>query len=409
MPMRDDYLAVGELTDTYFEGYMIGRYQSSSQADLVKFETTINMTFFMFGEPALIEYESTAYFSASSSVTPRQSVLDSVLMEALDQPEPYTDLLAGLGSGNPFSSTTFVEFKEPQTRVVSGKSTPSDSNANTATFAAAAAGLTLLIAGAVLYRRNKDDDTGDYFGEKDFGKNGGGDAATLAGDTYAGDTYDGSISMGRSTYLAGDEERGGMINVDLENSEEDYCDDSSIAPVWDDETSRAVEKAPVIDQSALDEKCSDKARRLEKANSSEEQTTGSRYLDNPILGLDLRQTKSADGISPENETSSIDTGLKGIKVGGQTQCDHSSSEEMATRNHESLPTSVDRTADDTEQEPFSINDFDEFLERSSDASLTSPSGSFQDFEDSSSKRESEYSNNRPLSVAEIETLLESDF
>jgi hypothetical protein len=41
MPIRDDFLALEEVTAEYFEEYMMGVYSASTQAKLISFDTVL--------------------------------------------------------------------------------------------------------------------------------------------------------------------------------------------------------------------------------------------------------------------------------------------------------------------------------------------------------------------------------
>lgn len=84
--MSRDYRELGIATDEFFAGYMFGRYQNSATADLVRFETNLVTSKFVFGEPVLVEYNSIAYFT-EDSILPKPQVLEEVLAEALSPPQ----------------------------------------------------------------------------------------------------------------------------------------------------------------------------------------------------------------------------------------------------------------------------------------------------------------------------------
>ena len=199
-------MRVVRLTAQYLEEYMIERYERSMQADLVAMATNNASMAFVFGEPALIEYNSTAYFSADTDPLPPQIVLDTVLMEALDDPDDYLEMLQALPSSNPFSTTSAVMFEEPMVRVTPTKSSASAEPSSFGPIVTSAAGLTLILAGALLVKRSRDGQEGEYHGEK------GRDT-----DTYAGDTF---------------------VDVDLEHQDDDDDVDShasSVEGAWEDE------------------------------------------------------------------------------------------------------------------------------------------------------------------------------
>lgn len=124
-----------------------------------------------------------------------------------------------------------VEFKEPDTRVVSSPSSSDSLDPAVAGITAAAAGLALLLAGAVLYRRQQDGEgEEDYYNQKSLDNKAPYGDVTVAGETYSGETCDGTISVSPSAGLSGsvsrDEEQG-MISE--ESGESDNEDDEALS------------------------------------------------------------------------------------------------------------------------------------------------------------------------------------
>ena len=229
--MSRDYRELGIATDEFFAGYMFGRYQNSATADLVRFETNLVTSKFVFGEPVLVEYNSIAYFT-EDSILPKPQVLEEVLAEALSPPTAYLNKLStDLSPGNAFLNVNSVEFKEPDTRVVSSPSSSDSLDPAVAGITAAAAGLALLLAGAVLYRRQQDGEgEEDYYNQKSLDNKAPYGDVTVAGETYSGETCDGTISVSPSAGLSGsvsrDEEQG-MISE--ESGESDNEDDEALS------------------------------------------------------------------------------------------------------------------------------------------------------------------------------------
>lgn len=251
MPSRDHYLVVAAETRVYFEGYMRGRYLNSRTATLERFETTMTTSHFEFGDPVSIVYESTAYFATASTTIPMTSVVEDVLEEAFDDPTMYLNILRSLPQSNPFSETTSFMFVDPPvttdgTGVNGGEANDPEIPAASARsgrplgLAAGAVGGILLVAGFMLYKRTSSSEEEDYaFSQKSFNKppppsgevTVAGDTfmadMTVAGDTYTGetvaDTYDGTASISK------DDDKG-MVNVDLETSEQN--DTLSLAAAW---------------------------------------------------------------------------------------------------------------------------------------------------------------------------------
>ena len=102
--------------------------------------------------------------------------------------------------------------------------TSSTSSSFGVAIAAAAVGLTLVVAGVVLYRRREQD---DFMDEKPFDKHGD---MTVAGDTYAGDTYDGTASIVPPKSSLTKDEEDGLVNVDLSSQRNHQSEEFD--PAW---------------------------------------------------------------------------------------------------------------------------------------------------------------------------------
>lgn len=237
MPMREDYLEVEALTNKYFSDYMLEVFEEPSEDSLIEFRTTLVTSEFGFDEPVLITYDSVAYFAEDfpAASLPSPETLEDLLLLAFEDPTDYLDLLASLGEENAFSSTESVAFAAPaannstSSEPIMRSESPgsSDTGSSAAVIAAGAVGATLLVAGILLYRRRQAANDDDFFTKKDKPRGG----ATVAGETYAGETFDGTISVSPSSQLLSDEEQG-MVNVEIDETET-VVDMSSVSPAWE--------------------------------------------------------------------------------------------------------------------------------------------------------------------------------
>jgi hypothetical protein len=136
-----------------------------------------------------VQWESTAVFTSDSVVIPTPEFLNGVIDEALDSPEDYIDSLSLLSSENPFSTTTEVMFATPKDPPSSSSSTTTRNNASGLSgIIGAVAGLTVVLAGFVLYRNGRRQ--GEH--RSDTNHNVGKGDTTVAGDTFTGDTHNSS-------------------------------------------------------------------------------------------------------------------------------------------------------------------------------------------------------------------------
>lgn len=249
MPMREDYLEVEAVTNTYFNEYMLDVFEEPGVESLLQFRTTLYTSEFKFDEPVLIVFDSVAYFAEDfpADDLPSPQTLETLLQLSLEDPSGYLGLLAELGIENAFSTTTEVVFSNQATTTASEQD-EADTNTNNegsgsassshesdgagtvpAAIAAGAVGASLLIAGIVIYsQRTADSD------DLSFTKGNKQGDATVAGETFTGESYDGAISEAAPSsnrQLSADEEDG-MINVDLDETTQS-SDLGSISPSWD--------------------------------------------------------------------------------------------------------------------------------------------------------------------------------
>eukprot|EP00536_Pseudo-nitzschia_multiseries_P001031 jgi/Psemu1/282740/fgenesh1_pg.13_\ len=185
-PIKIDFLALQELTQSFLREYMLKAYEVSAQAKLVDFTTSFVTAHFTPGEPVHIQYNSTAFFDDKSINIPTQKTLFTVVEQSLVDPQLYIgDLQSKLNEVNPFSSTANASFTGPKTTPMTRSSTKSKLGIASAGVAAA---LTFtVVAGIVLLRKKNSTDGSGYS-----------DSLTkpIKGDTtVAGETY---ISRGSS-------------------------------------------------------------------------------------------------------------------------------------------------------------------------------------------------------------------
>jgi hypothetical protein len=227
MPLREDLAELEATTDAYLDEYMKTRYEKATAIDLILFSTELVTSSYATGEPIPVEFKTTAYFSKDSSDIPKDDVLQDVRDEAFlgDALQDYIDLLNELAVGNVFQTTESVELSGSSG---SDNSKRASASLSTTGIVAGAVGLALLSAAFVLYKVRLEED--DSVQEKAFNKPIGGDI-TIAGDTYTGaETCDASSFAESRRYRSSDEEEG-LVAVDLGISREAY-DDSSVVPVW---------------------------------------------------------------------------------------------------------------------------------------------------------------------------------
>jgi hypothetical protein len=430
--MREDYMEVAQLTNTFFDEYMIERYEDSAQATLLRFETTMITSTFRFGEPVVVIYESIAYFHEDSTVLPRAQVLDIVLMQAFDNPVPYIAQLGALDSTNAFSTTTAVEFTEPEMMPV--VSTRTSTKVNPAAIAAGAIGLTLLAAGIMLYRRREGEEEG-YYTQKSFdNKPSGHGDVTVAGETYAGETYDGSASYCPSRGPSRDEEQG-LENVNLAGSstDEDTFDTSSIAQAWDADTiaeNEADDRLKDDDESDEEESLEDEAEGIkEEADedasigesdthslpSEEGRSSPLQEKESSPLGEDELLDEILECISQQDEELELGEGQVEFNETNDTE-DAVLSEAVIDEDKVSAPRQMaledfdaflDSSADDA-QTLSSLGNGTQFLEESPSSFLDGEQYAGEEEEGEDRSYTGAFSN-RPLTVSEIETLLERDY
>lgn len=372
MPMREDYLQVEEVTNTYFSDYMLQVFAEPTDNSLLEFTTTLVTSEFRFDEPVTITYESIAYFAEDfpASSLPSPETLEFLLQQSLEDPADYIDLLASLGEENAFSATVSVNFSAPTVNATSSDDDSSDttttrsSNPGTSpvVIAAGAVGAALLVFGVVAYRRrmaeNDDDDNLIKKGSKAHG------GATVAGETYSGETYDGATSVSPSSQSSPDEEHA-LINIDLDEAES-TIDNISVSPAWEGSVSGTINHY----ESHEDDDC-------DGNNAGGQQTSKPRSYN--------------QSSNPNTENSSFDDPLNAH--GFSSGHDHNGGD-----HSQALSETGNEGRSATQR---SVENFDVILGVTSDMSMTS--------HDDDEEIQSIQSARRPLSVAEIESMLNTSF
>jgi hypothetical protein len=128
-------------------------------------------------------------------VIPTLDSLNSVLEQTLnDDPQAYIDILSQLSDKNPFSTTTDAYFTEPKKPPSSNSNSGSSKSSATSAsgIIGAAVGLTLILAGFVVYRTRYGGGDAEVNGDNHkagLGEN------TVAGETYTGETQHSNASM----------------------------------------------------------------------------------------------------------------------------------------------------------------------------------------------------------------------
>jgi hypothetical protein len=167
----------------YLSGFMNEQFADTQLTNLEEFLTIFTGSSFNFGQPIFVEYQSTAVFDESSTVVPTVEILDQTLETAFEGENlnGYIGMLQALPPGNVFSTSIFVNQTDGGQMLVMASSPQKRERVTTAAGAAAgAAGLALLAAGFVFYKRQQGKDVEITFNKP------AGDNVTVAGETYAG-------------------------------------------------------------------------------------------------------------------------------------------------------------------------------------------------------------------------------
>lgn len=178
MPSQTEYRDLSIVVDRIISEYMGSQYSTSTSVFVTDFETLTGNT--EFRSPTLIaDYDSQACFSSDSD-RPSKATLDNLLLNMLstqqDRDAFITTASSLLPSGNIFKTSLIdVEFGEsPAIRSISASST-----GNGTTIASGLAGIFLLAAGMITYKRRRSGD--EFCNQKGYGKD--------DGDTFTGEAY----------------------------------------------------------------------------------------------------------------------------------------------------------------------------------------------------------------------------
>lgn len=173
------------MVERYVSEYMTSQFSASDTIIMIGVNTlTGNLDF---QTPTLIaEYDSRACFSQGSEI-PNFQTLDTALagmLNTLDKQDLFiTTINSLLPAGNIFKTGLVgVEFGNPPSR-----SRLDSGSGSSAAIASGAAGLTMLVAGMILYKRRRPL-IEDYDAEKKLDKSNCG-GSTVDGDTFTGETY----------------------------------------------------------------------------------------------------------------------------------------------------------------------------------------------------------------------------
>jgi hypothetical protein len=188
IPLETDYVGVTNLTDSFLNTYLVGKFQNAS-AKFVSANTTRDSTEYIDPNSYLgVSYTTTLKFDAASGLTPAE--LDAAVADAFapsgGRPK-YLQELASLPVSNLFQTTTNITYVP----LVAKATTAAFQTMSATTWAgiggAAAGILAVLAAGSAILRRRNDDDREDGHGLGKFVESGG--DMTVA-ETYAGTSVD---------------------------------------------------------------------------------------------------------------------------------------------------------------------------------------------------------------------------
>lgn len=163
---------------------------------LVFTEQNIKPYYYRTGDPVHVQYNSTAFFSADSIKIPTSETLSMVLLESLNDPQPYiNELKAQLSDKNPFSTTTKVTFTDPQDTPVTRSAFTSQIRGK-AEIASVVASfiLTMFVAFFFCCRRNRSADS-SYNEVLNKKMNGDATISTFVSETGHSSIQDNSLSV----------------------------------------------------------------------------------------------------------------------------------------------------------------------------------------------------------------------
>lgn len=191
IPFRSEYLEAVEVTRMYLEGFFKEQLDDGDATQLDELLTVFVDSSFDFGQPLLIDYDSSAVFTSSSTIIPSIDTLDRTLTMALEGENlnGFLGMLQSLPPQNIFSTTIYVNKTESGAgvRMATPPSKKTESvNAPAATGAvAAAAGLVMVAATFVLYKRRRADlqEGGDFIAKMMD------ETETVDGETHCGGSW----------------------------------------------------------------------------------------------------------------------------------------------------------------------------------------------------------------------------
>ena len=244
VPERKDLVPLTDLTRLYLEQFMFNEFERTTSITLDDFITKyVTANAYPMGGIAVVEFNSTARFAQGTEMFPSRAQLDEALATAFsgENLNEYIFRLRTLPLSNIFSSSPVVEFVDPPLMVSVSTPRERSGGSDLPGIIGAAVGLTILAAGALLYKRRHDEEDMDGTGFDDKGK---GDM-TVAGDTYAGETYDCTVSVDGSS----------LVDYPFHNRDEEdgraksylgvirEFDASSVTPAWETESDEEDEEA----------------------------------------------------------------------------------------------------------------------------------------------------------------------
>jgi len=234
IPSDDEFAALAELTRIYLEELMLAEFEQTSLTTLDDFLTFMIRNQFRSGQPVQADYRCTGLFNPSSIFLPTVRELNSLVDAAFtgENLDEYVSRIQGLPSANIFSTTTGMMKGLATTPVPQKNTGPSFSEGGSNMkmgLAAAAAGIVVLAAGAVMIKRNQ---TSRGRLEDPYNENLKGDSATVAGETCNA-SIDGSSAWRKtSPYIT-------SHDIDESELEDEALDDdeSTMAPSRNDRAS----------------------------------------------------------------------------------------------------------------------------------------------------------------------------
>jgi hypothetical protein len=198
---------------------MVDEFSQTSLTNLDDFLTFMIRNSFTFGEPVQCDYRSTGLFNPSSIFLPTVRELNDLITTAFsdDNLDGYIERVQSLPSANIFSTVSAISKGLPDVPIPRNSKPESARSSGyvKAGVASAAAGILVLAAGLVLFRRRKDDGL-EEFDEK-YGNNLKG-GATVAGDTCNMSLDGSSVWRKNSSYDHDDD-------LDLDEDEDELEDE----------------------------------------------------------------------------------------------------------------------------------------------------------------------------------------